>query len=136
LLHVEVAAMIRQSRIPNSCAIALLLAALGTSATAETVAELQAMARSSEAPASGTALARRQIANGNLLDALATLERVLILHPEARDAQLLRAGVICELDDRAGSTAEFDQLRGRVADNILRDAISRCDALSARRASR
>ena len=103
---------------------------------AETVAELQAMARSSEAPASGTALARRQIANGNLLDALATLERVLILHPEARDAQLLRAGVMCELDDRAGSTAEFDQLRGRVADNILRDAIARCDAVSSGRTTR
>jgi Tfp pilus assembly protein PilF len=128
--------MIRQSRVPNTCAVALLLAALGTSATAETVAELQAMARSSDAPAGGIALARRQISNDNLLDALATLERVLILHPEARDAQLLRAGVMCELDDRAGSTAEFDQLRGRVADNILRDAIARCDAVRSGRTTR
>lgn len=118
-------------------AAAFGLGALALPAAAETNGELEALSQASAAPASGIALARRQIGRGDLLDALATLERVLIRYPQARDAQLLRASVMCQLDDRAGSTAEFDQLKGRgLPERTLRDAISACDALSARRPPR
>ncbi len=117
-----------------------LSASLGLAAmpaAAETITELEALSRSSAAPAGGINLAHRQIGRGELTDAMATLERVLINYPQARDAQLLRASVMCQLDDRAGSTAEFGQLRGRgVADQALDAAIRECDALSRQRNTR
>lgn len=127
-------------RSPILLALSLLGLSLGLTtapARAETIAELEALSRASATPASGIALARRQIGSGALTDALATLERVLIAFPESREAQLLRAGVLCRLDDRAGSTAEFDQLRGRgVPDSALAGAIAECDALTRQRAAR
>ena len=118
-------------------AVAIVLCMTAMPATAETMGELEALSRGSATPAAGIALARRQMGRGDLLDALATLERVLINHPQARDAQLLRASLHCQLDDRAGSTAEFGQLRGRgVSERALGDAISACDALSRQRPTR
>lgn len=118
-------------------ALALPLGLAGAPAPAETMAELDALARSSASPAAGISLARRQIGQGALTDALSTLERVLITNPQARDAQLLRASLLCQLDDRAGSTAEFGQLRGRgVPEQALDAAIRECDALSRQRAGR
>ena len=77
------------------------------------------------------------MARGELTDGLATLERVLINYPQARDAQLLRASLLCQLDDRAGSTAEFGQLRARgVSEQALDHAIRECDALSRQRPAR
>lgn len=115
-------------------AISLGLFALGlmtaaSPASAETIAELDALTRATAAPASGMILARRQIAGGDLLGAMATLERILINHPEMRDAQLLRAGLLCRLDDRAGSAVEFDHLRGRgIPDRIWTEAAAPCNA--------
>lgn len=130
-------AMTAQRSLLQPALAALVLALFAAPAAAESIAELQALSRSSATPAGGLALARRQIGSGELTDALATLERVLISHPQSRDAQLLRASVMCRLDDRAGSTAEFDQLRGRgVADRALADAIAACDALSRQRTGR
>ncbi len=118
-------------------ALALPLGLAATPAASETIAELTALSRSSAAPAGGISLARRQIGRGELTDALATLERVLINYPQARDAQLLRASLLCQLDDRAGSTAEFGQLRGRgVSEQALDQAIRECDALSRQRPAR
>lgn len=120
--------------------LALATLALGPCAlpaAAESIAELQGLSRGSATPAAGLALARRQIGNGELTDALATLERVLINHPQSREAQLLRASVMCRLDDRAGSTAEFDQLRGRgVDERAMAEAIAACDALTRQRTGR
>lgn len=106
----------------------LLLIALP--AQAESIAELENLSRGSATPAAGLALARRQIGSGDLLEAMATLERVLIQHPQALEAQLLRAGLLCRLDDRAGSTLEFSQLRGRgVPDRVWNQAAVPCNAL-------
>ena len=118
-------------------ALALSLGLIAVPAPAESIAELEALSRGSATPAAGLALARRQIASGDLLDALATLERVLIGQPQAREAQVLRASLLCRIDDRAGSTAEFDQLRGRgFSEGALGQAIAECDALSRQRSPR
>ncbi len=118
-------------------ALALPLGLAALPAAAETISELEALSRTSAAPAGGINLAHRQISRGELTDALATLERVLINYPQARDAQLLRASVMCQLDDRAGSTAEFGQLRGRgVPEQALDAAIRECDSLNRQRNAR
>lgn len=81
-------------------------------ALAETPAQLEALSRATDTAASGLALARRQIANGELLDALATLERLIVKDPANYQARLLHAGVLCRVDDPEGSLIEFDALRG------------------------
>lgn len=113
-------------------ALALLLMA-ALPAQAETIAELETLSRASATPAGGVALARRQIGSGDLLGAMATLERVLIRHPQALDAQLLRAGLLCRLDDRAGSAVEFGHLRGRgIPDRVWGEAAAPCNAAQGR----
>lgn len=89
------------------------LALMAAPALAETPAELDALARASMSPTAGIALARTQIAAGTLLDALGTLERVMMNAPKSNEARLLHAGVLCRLDDRRGAMIELDQLRDR-----------------------
>lgn len=95
------------------------MAVAGSPAQAATAAELDVLARATAQPASGVALARKQIAAGDLLEALATLERVIINHPESNEARLLHAGVMCRIDDRRGAMVELDGLRGRVIPDAL-----------------
>ena len=91
------------------------------------LAELDTMSRASGEVAPGIALARRQIANGELLGALATLERVLTYHPTADEALLLHASVTCRVDDRGGALIEFEQLdRDSLAAKIWADATAPC----------
>jgi len=86
---------------------------------AATPAELDALVGASAQPASGVALARKQIRAGNMLDALATLERVMINNPRSNEARLLHASVLCRIDDRRGATVELDTLRGRTISQAL-----------------
>ena len=67
------------------------LSLAAVSAQAETPDQLDALARATAQPTSGVALARKQIAAGDLLEALATLERVIINHPQSNEARLLHA---------------------------------------------
>ena len=108
--------------------------ALATSAVgAQSAAELDALARATAQPSSGVALARKQIAAGDLLEALATLERVIINHPQSNEARLLHAGVMCRIDDRRGAMVELDGLRGRVIPDALWDeANSACSGRQGR----
>jgi Flp pilus assembly protein TadD len=61
----------------------------------------------------GTDLARQQMRSGDLTGAAATLERVLINHPDAGEVLLLHASVLCRLDDAEGARLEIDEARGR-----------------------
>ena len=100
-------------------------------AWADPVAELEALSRETGSPQSGLALARRQAAGGDLLGAMATLERVLITHPEAEEALLLHASLLCRLDDREGALIEIDELRGRpFPDKLWTDATAPCSVRS------
>ena len=74
------------------------------------------------------ALARSQIDSGDLLGAFATLERMLINHPDAQEVLLLHASLLCRLDDRSGSVIEFDLLRGRgIPDAVWNEATAPCN---------
>lgn len=94
-----------------AAALAVLTAApVQAAPPPDPLAELDAMSRASGEVAPGIALARRQIANDELLGALATLERVLTYHPTSDEALLLHASLTCRVDDRGGALIEFEQL--------------------------
>lgn len=121
---------ISRSLLPRCAVIACLLVPT-LPARADPVAELEALSRETGSAQSGLALARRQAAGGDLLGAVATLERVLIGHPEAEEALLLHASLLCRLDDREGALIELDELRGRpFPDKLWTDATAPCSARS------
>lgn len=108
----------------RNLAACLLVAA--SPAMADTLSQLDDLSRISAD--GGVALARSQIRTGDLLGAVATLERVLISHPESDEALLLHASLLCRLDDRMGSLIEFDYLRGRnIPDRVWAEAAAPCD---------
>lgn len=103
-----------------SIAMAGLFAA--TSAPAETLAQLDALSQAAQSESAGIALARKQANAGDLLDALATLERIIINMPEsALEARLYHAALLCRVDDRRGALIEMDGLRGHDLDPALRE---------------
>jgi hypothetical protein len=80
---------------------------------ADPAAPLDMLSHATDDAAPGLTLAHRQIAAGDLLGALATLERVMIVHPEVQQALLEHASLLCRLDDRDGAKVEFDELDRR-----------------------
>ncbi|MEO7247224.1 MAG: hypothetical protein ABIW31_02120 [Novosphingobium sp.] len=93
-------------------ALCLPLLLVGAAASAQSISELQALSRAGEQPASGIALAHKQAADGYLLDALSTLERVILNSPNGDEARLYHASLLCQLDDRQGAMVEFEALHG------------------------
>ncbi len=75
----------------------------------------------------GMALARRQIGETDLLGATGTLERVLFAHPEATEARLLYASLLCRLDDAEGAAVELRLLRPEtITDEAWREVTEAC----------
>ncbi len=113
----------------SRCA-ALLAAPLMLTAAplaADTPAQLDALSKATDQPDTGITLARQQIGRGELLDAMATLERVLFNFPESDEARALHAGLLCRIDDRRGATVEFDGMRGRdIAPELSDEARAPC----------
>jgi hypothetical protein len=112
----------------------LALALLGGSALAsvqaraDTPEQLDARSRAVAEPRAGVDLARRQIRDGNLLGALATLEGVMLNHPQDAEARLFHAGLLCRLDDPQGSLVEFDDIQGEnFPDALWAEATAACD---------
>ena len=94
--------------------MALLCAlAAPSGAAAQSLDALDALVQASAKPADGVALARTQVAASAWLDALATLERVLMADPKNKPARLLHASVLCRIDDPAGAGAEFTALKAK-----------------------
>ena len=109
-------------------AIAAGLSFVAASARADTIAEVDSLARTTTSPSAGMALARRKIDAGDLLEALATLERILISQQDKQQALLLHASLLCRLDDRPGAMIEFDQLRRRgIPDAVWNEATAPCN---------
>ncbi|MEO6718609.1 MAG: hypothetical protein ABIM50_15345 [Novosphingobium sp.] len=109
------------------CAITACSSVAAQTMRKDTLAELDKLSQATVGVVPGLATARRQIASGELLGALATLERVLIHHPDAGEVLLLHASLLCRLDDRSGSEVEFDYLRGRgVPDQQWNEATAPC----------
>ena len=96
-----------------------IAAALLTSLTlpqpvfAQTIDDLDRLVQASVKPADGLALARSQASSGALLDALATLDRVLAVEPKHKQARLLHASLLCRIDDRDGAAVEFSRLKSK-----------------------
>ena len=91
-------------------ALCLIVGITPAGAQSDPLAELDSLSRASADPASGLALARRQIGIGDLVGAVATTERIIALHPESDDALLLHASLLCRLDDPAGARTELAEL--------------------------
>ena len=98
-------------------ACASALATFPAQAQNDPAADLDLLAQASTETASGLALAREQAVAGDLVGAVATLERVLLAHPDADEVRLIHASLLCRLDDPAGARAELDQLAGRPVDD-------------------
>lgn len=75
----------------------------------------------------GVALARRQIAETDLLGATGTLERVLLAHPQASEARFLYASLLCRLDDPDGAAVELGLLGAEaITDEAWREVTDAC----------
>ena len=85
----------------------LAIAPLG----AETLDELDALSDQSADEEAGINAASEQAGRGAYLEALATLERVLAVHPKSRAARLIHAVYLCRIDDRRGGLVELDRLK-------------------------
>jgi len=93
---------------PGFAAILLMCAAVP--AVGQTFADLDALSDQTSEEASGLDLARQQAERGQLLEALATLERVLALFPKSREARFDHAMLLCRVGDPQGAEAEFARL--------------------------
>jgi hypothetical protein len=76
-------------RLPVCAAIALA-ALSSTPLTADTAAQLESASRATDSTATGISLARSQIASDELLEAMATIERVMMNDPENLEARAAR----------------------------------------------
>lgn len=82
-------------------------------AVAQSLEALDQLVLVSAKTADALALARSQAGSGALLDALATLERILLFDPANKPAQLLHASILCRIDDQEGAAAEFGRLKSK-----------------------
>lgn len=94
---------------------------------AETIEELDVMSDAAEDKELGMFLARDYASRGEYLDAIATLERVLAVHPKFDEARLLHAIFLCRIDDTLGAAVEFDKLRRKkYSDAKWNEALAQC----------
>lgn len=95
--------------------------------SAETLEELDTLSDLSADEGAGIAAAKEQAARGEYLEALATLERVLAVHPKSHEARLIHAVYLCEVDDRRGGLVEIDKLKEKhYGERLLAEARAMC----------
>lgn len=110
-------------------AIAAIALVAGSPLIGQTLEELDAIADQSADEQSGIAAAREQIVRGELLEALATLERVLTQFPQSAEARFNHALLLCWIDDPQGAAVEFERLEeDDYAEGALEQAIANCRA--------
>src|SRR5436190_764683 len=96
--------------------------------SAETLDELDALSDLAVDESAGIAAAKEQAGRGEYLEALATLERVLAVHPKSHEARLIHAVYLCEVDDRRGGLVELDRLKKKhYTDEARAEARARCE---------
>jgi len=115
------------SKIGLVCSFAFGAAFLIAPLSAETLEELDAMAEVATDEEGGILFAQQQAQRGEFLEAIATLERVLALHPKSQAARLIHAIYLCQIDDKPGGAAELDKLkRKNFSDEIWSQAMMIC----------
>ena len=94
---------------------------------AETLEELDALSDLSVDERGGIAAAKDQAERGEFLEALATLERILAVHPKSHEARLIHAVYLCRIDDRRGGLVEIDKLKEKhYGKQLLDEARAMC----------
>ena len=94
---------------------------------AETLPELDAMAEVAVDEQKGISFAQEQSERGEFLEAIATLERVLALHPKSDTARLLHAVYLCQIDDQLGGAVEIGKLKAKnYTDELWSDVLKLC----------
>lgn len=94
---------------------------------AETLEQLDALSDLAVDEAAGIDAARAYAGRGEYLDALATLERVLAVHPRSHEARLIHALYLCRIDDRQGGMVELGELKNKhYGDDLLDEARAMC----------
>jgi hypothetical protein len=95
---------------------------------AETLEELDALSDLSVDEGAGIAAAKDQAERGEYLEALATLERVLAVHPLSHEARLIHAVYLCRIDDKRGGLVELDKLKAKYyGGQLLSEARAMCE---------
>lgn len=95
---------------------------------AETLEELDALSDLSVDEGAGIAAAKEQAERGEYLEALATLERVLAVHPLSHEARLIHAVYLCKVDDKRGGLVELDRLKKKYyGGDLLSEARAMCE---------
>jgi Flp pilus assembly protein TadD len=92
--------------------------------------ELDDLADVTVDPQAGLSLARDQVSEGDLTGAVATLERVLMNHPEVDDALVLHATLLCRLDDKEGARVELAELRFAISDQAWGEVTAACGVMT------
>ncbi|MXO56804.1 hypothetical protein [Pontixanthobacter gangjinensis] len=99
---------------------------------AEAFADLEAMAEVAVDEEAGILFAQEQASRGEILQAIATLERVLALHPKSQSARLLHAVYLCQIDDQAGGAVELGKLKKKnFPEDLWAQAMSVCPLAAA-----
>ncbi|MDE1468463.1 hypothetical protein [Aurantiacibacter sp. D1-12] len=98
--------------IKRTCLVLLSAGGLGLASPlhAQSFEELDRLSDVSVDEASGIAAAQDQAGRGLLLEALATLERVMAVHPTSLNARMLHAYYLCAIDDQQGARVEIDNM--------------------------
>ncbi len=95
---------------PVRTVISILVFAASAPLAAQTLEDLDTLSDQTVDEETGIAAALEQTSRGDLLGALATLERVLTLFPESDEARFNHAMLLCWIDDAQGALVEFDRL--------------------------
>jgi hypothetical protein len=82
-----------------------------TPETPDSLETLDTLSEITDDEANGITFAQAEAARGELLQAIAALERVLAHHPKSQTARLLHAVYHCRIDDRAGGMVELEKLK-------------------------
>ena len=94
---------------------------------AQSLEEIDILVQQTADEERGIAMAREQIERGELLEALATLERVLTVSPESAEARFNHAMLLCWIDDPQGGLVEFERLdEDDYKEGVLEQAITTC----------
>lgn len=113
------------SRVAKATMLALLVAS--APALAATIEELEALSDASADEQTGIQLAQQQAGQGAWLDALATIERVLLTNPKSDGARLLQVFYMCKIDDKMGAAVAYKELRHkRYEESLLSDLRAQC----------
>jgi hypothetical protein len=110
----------------------VLLIFISIPASSQTFQQLDALSDQTTDEQTGIALARQQAASGALLEALATIERVLTLFPGSAEARFDHAMLLCKVGDQQGGLIEFGRLKDKdYPAGALKQAIGSCQNVGA-----